>query len=74
MKENVFNTGKVLIGLAYEQDKRPTMSDDEIRIQTAYLDKKPKFYERYGDQIIVVISVLALIAAAFSFAAQEGML
>ena len=59
--KNVYNTGKVLIGLAYEPPLRNEMSLDAERLQVALLSRPTRSKARHT---VLAVSTLAAIAAA----------
>lgn len=59
--KNVYNTGKVLIGLAYEPTPRNEMSLDAERLQLALLRRPTRSKARHT---VLTVSTLAAIAAA----------
>lgn len=59
--KNVYNTGKVQIGLAYEPPIRNEMSLDAERLQVALLSRPTKSKARHT---VLAISTIAAFAAA----------
>ena len=57
-----YNTGKVRIGCAHTPTNRYSMSDFDVRLQTALLPRKPSLTIRVIDGICFAISGALMLA------------
>ena len=57
---DVYDTGKVKIGLRYDKPTQVEMSDEEIALQSVMLDKKQARRQFFYDAAYSVVAVLAL--------------
>lgn len=62
MAKQVFHTGKVAIGLAYEPDPRPTLDRDALRLQRALISRGQPLRERLNWDRLAVAGSTAVIA------------
>lgn len=62
----VYNTGKVLIGSAYEPPRRAVFSRQEELLQRALLDQSPSSRHEWHDIALYILAVIAVIVVTLT--------